>query len=152
MKTSIKFNTDKLFTNITSEVKNFLQENKCTDGLVTVYSPHTTCCIWLTEDELLHKADVRFFLDSIVPSSKDPEGKQKNTKYLHDMISLRNDVTADEPINGHSHIRSMFFGSSESIPVIDSELCLGKWKQIFIIELDPNRDREVLITYLGNKK
>ena len=151
MKTSIKFNTDKLFTNITQEVQDFISKNNCTNGLVTVYSPHTTCCIWLTEDELLHKADVRFFLDSIAPSSKDPEGKQKNTKYLHDMISLRNDVSIDEPINGHSHIRSMFFGSSENIPVIDSKLCLGKWKQIFIVELDPNRDREVLVTYLGEK-
>lgn len=148
MKTyKIKFNTDKLFTNITEQVKDFVKDNK--DGLVTVYSPHTTCCIWLTEDELLHKADVRFFLDSLVPASKDPEGKQKNTKYMHDMISLRNDVPVDEPVNGHSHIRSMFFGSSETIPLINGELQLGKWKQIFIVELDPNRNREVLITYLG---
>lgn len=152
MKRTIKFNTDKLFTNITDQVQDFLNEENCTNGLVTVYSPHTTCCIWLTEDELLHQADVRFFLDTIAPASKDPEGKQKNTKYLHDIISLRQDVGVDEPINGHSHIRSMFFGSSESIPVIDSKLCLGKWKQIFIVELDPNRDREVLVTYLGEKE
>ena len=152
MNKSIKFNTDKLFKNVTKEVQSFLDKNKCTNGIVTIYSPHTTCCIWLTEDELLHKADVRFFLDNIAPASKDPEGKQKNTKYLHDMISLRNDVPIDEPINGHSHIRSMFFNSSESVPVINSKLCLGKWKQIFIIELDPNRDREVLITYLGETK
>jgi len=152
MKNTIKFNTDKLFTNITDQVQSFLNNEKCTDGLVTIYSPHTTCCIWLTEDELLHHADVRFFLDTLVPSSKDPEGGQKNTKYLHDILSLRVDVPLDEPINGHSHIRSMFFGSSESIPVIDSKLCLGKWKQIFIVELDPNRDREVLVTYLGEKE
>jgi len=68
------------------------------------------------------------------------------------MISLRGDVPINEPINGHSHIRSMFFGSSESVPVIDSKLQLGKWKQIFIVELDPNRDREVLVTYLGENK
>ena len=152
MNKSLKFNTDKLFKNITKEVQSFLDENKCTEGTVTVYSPHTTCCIWLTEDELLHKADVRFFLDTLVPASKDPEGKQKNIKYLHDMISLRDDVPIDEPINGHSHIRSMFFNSSESIPIINSKLCLGKWKQIFIVELDPNRDREILITYLGESK
>ena len=33
---------------------------------------------------------------------KDPEGTQ-NIKYLHDLISLRADVKADERINGHSH-------------------------------------------------
>ena len=53
MNKSLKFNTDKLFKNITKEVQSFLDENKCTEGIVTVYSPHTTCCIWLTEDELL---------------------------------------------------------------------------------------------------
>ena len=146
-KISIDFNTDKLFTNVTKKVSDFVSGKG--DGLVTIYSPHTTSCVWLTEDELLHKADVRFFLDTLVPSSKDPEGKQKNVKYLHDMISLRNDVDLSEPINGHSHIRSMFFNSSETIPVFDGKLQLGKWKQIFIIELDPNRDREVLVTFLG---
>ena len=151
MKNTIKFNTDKLFTNITDQVQSFLDKGKCTEGLVTIYSPHTTCCIWLTEDELLHHADVRFFLDKMAPIYKNPEGDQKNTKYLHDILSLRADVPLDEPINGHSHIRSMFFGSSESVPVIDSKLCLGKWKQIFIVELDPNRDREILVTYLGEK-
>ena len=129
-----------------------MDKGGCTDGLVTIYSPHTTCCIWLTEDELLHHADVRFFLDKMAPMWKNPEGDQKNIKYLHDILSLRADVSLDEPINGHSHIRSMFFGSSESVPVIDSKLCLGKWKQIFIVELDPNRDREVLVTYLGEKE
>jgi|TARA_R110000782_G_scaffold156925_1_gene249114 secondary thiamine-phosphate synthase enzyme len=152
MKNTIKFNTDKLFTNITDQVQTFLDKGGCTDGLVTIYSPHTTCCIWLTEDELLHHADVRFFLDKMAPMWKNPEGDQKNIKYLHDILSLRADVSLDEPINGHSHIRSMFFGSSESVPVIDSKLCLGKWKQIFIVELDPNRDREVLVTYLGEKE
>jgi thiamine phosphate synthase YjbQ (UPF0047 family) len=88
----------------------------------------------------------------MAPMWKNPEGDQKNIKYLHDILSLRADVSLDEPINGHSHIRSMFFGSSESVPVIDSKLCLGKWKQIFIVELDPNRDREVLVTYLGEKE
>jgi len=117
-------------------------------GLVNVFSKHTTCCIFLLEDELLHKADIRFFLDKMVPKWKEPEGDQKNIKYLHDLISLRNDVCVEEPINGHSHIRSLFFNSSEMVPVSEGTLLLGEWKDIFVVELDPGRPREIICTFI----
>jgi secondary thiamine-phosphate synthase enzyme len=151
MKTKkIKIHTDKLFTDITEEIERFAQGNE--DGIITVFSRHTTCCVKILENELLHLADVRFFLDKLVPKWKEPEGDQKNIKYLHDLISLRNDVGQDEPINGHSHIRSLLFNSSETIPIIDGIPALGKWQSVFIIELDPNRDREILLTFVGGNK
>ena len=82
------------------------------------------------------------------PRWKEPEGDHKNIKYLHDLISLRSDCPPDEPINGHSHIRSLFFNTSETIPVIDGSPILGKWQSIFVVELDPNRDRKVSLTFL----
>ena len=148
MKQYIEIETDKLFTNITTTVSTYAKEwNK--SGIVNIFSPHTTMCVWLTEDELLHHADVRFFLDAMAPKTKSPEGQHKNTKYLHDMISLRNDVPQTERINGHSHIRSMFFNSSETVPVEDGELILGSWKNIFAIELAPTRNRKLVCTFIG---
>tara|TARA_R110000796_G_scaffold158349_1_gene275058 strand:+ start:837 stop:1298 length:462 start_codon:yes stop_codon:yes gene_type:complete len=144
----IKFNTDKLFLNITKEVLEFCAAQGEKSGFINVYSQHTTCCVKILEDELLHKADIRFFLDKVAPKWKDPEGDHKNIKYLHDLISLRNDCPKDEPINGHSHIRSLFFNSSETIPVIDGKPILGKWQTIFVVELDPDRDREITLTFL----
>jgi thiamine phosphate synthase YjbQ (UPF0047 family) len=85
----------------------------------------------------------------MAPKFKEPEGDQKNIKYLHDIISLRQDVPADERINGHSHIRYMFFNSSEMIPVEDGDLMLGEWKQIFAVELDPIRKRELVVSFIG---
>ena len=70
-------------------------------------------------------------------------------KYLHDLISLRNDVPVDERINGHSHIRHLFFNSSETIPVDNGELILGDWKQLFAVELDPIRKRELIVTFIS---
>ena len=145
----LKFKTDKMFTDITDDVQSLIP--KKFEGLVNVYSPHTTCCIFQTENELLHLVDVRFFLDKQVPYVKQPEGEHRNVKYLHDMVSLRQDVPEDEPINGHSHIRSLFFNSSENIPVKDSILLLGKWKRIFFVELDPMRDREIIITFINGQ-
>ena len=148
MKHIISIHTDKLFTNITEEVQD-QAEKWGKSGIVNIFSPHTTMCIWLTEDELLHHADVRFFLDAMVPVTKSPEGQHKNTKYLHDMISLRNDVPEHERVNGHSHIRSMFFNSSETIPVEEGKLILGEWKKIFAVELDPVRLRKLTCTFIG---
>ena len=64
------------------------------------------------------------------------------------MISLREGVPVDEQINGHSHIRSLFFNSSENVPIKDSKLLLGQWKRIFFVELDPMRNRELIITFI----
>jgi len=148
MKKQIEIHTDKLFTNITEQVQDFATEwGK--SGIVNVFSPHTTMSIWLTEDELLHHADVRFFLDAQAPITKSPEGQHKNTKYMHDMISLRSDVHHSERINGHSHIRSMFFNSSETIPIENGKLMLGEWKKIFAVELDPIRLRKLTCTFIG---
>ena len=147
MKKLIEIKTDKLFTDITKQVSGYAKEwGK--SGLVNVFSKHTTFCIWCAENETFHKADVRFFLDKLAPRYKDPEGSQQNIKYLHDLISLRDDVPPDERVNGHSHIRSMFFNSSETIPIEKGELVLGEWKKIFGIELDPERSREVVCTFI----
>jgi thiamine phosphate synthase YjbQ (UPF0047 family) len=104
--------------------------------------------VWLTENEILHLLDVRFFLDSVAPKSKLPEGLQKNVKYFHDMISLREGVPVDERVNGHSHIRNLFFNSSETVPIECGKLLLGEWKRIFAIELDPIRKRNLICTFI----
>lgn len=147
MRKYINIESDKLFNNLTEEVSEMAKEwGK--SGLVHIFSPHTTCAIWLTEDETLHKLDVRFFLDAQAPVTKSPEGAQKNQKYMHDFISLREDVPEDERINGHSHIRYLFFNSSEMIPVENGELCLGAWKNIFALELDPVRKRRLIVSFM----
>tara|TARA_B100001113_G_C21034818_1_gene589632 strand:- start:669 stop:1118 length:450 start_codon:yes stop_codon:yes gene_type:complete len=147
MRKIIKIKTDKLFTDITEEVSK-LSKQWGKSGIVNIFSKHTTFCIWCTENEILHKTDVRFFLDKIAPRWKSPEGDHQNIKYLHDLISLRDEAPSDERINGHSHIRSMFFNSSETIPVENGKLLLGEWKRVFGIELDPIRSREIICSFI----
>lgn len=131
MKKIIKVETDKLFTIITPQVSKFAKEwGK--SGIVNVYTKHTTTSLRILEDELLHHADIRFWLDKYLPKEK-PD----NRRYLHDIISLRNDVPQEERINGYAHMRTLFFNTSETIPIDSGELMLGKWQQIHFIELDP---------------
>ena len=66
MKKIIKVKTDKLFTILTTEVSDFAEEwGK--SGLVNVYTTHTTTSLRVLENELLHHADVRFWLDKYLP-------------------------------------------------------------------------------------
>tara|TARA_Y100000739_G_scaffold228802_1_gene241530 strand:+ start:1791 stop:2243 length:453 start_codon:yes stop_codon:yes gene_type:complete len=147
---TFKIITDKLFTNITQQINDNLPDQF--DGLAHIYTPHTTACIYTLEDELLHLTDVRFFLDKVAPFHKDPEGDHKNIKYLHDLISLRNDVPKDERINGHSHIRSLFFSSFQVIPFSKKKLITGEWKSLFFVELDPGRERVYYLNVLKTEE
>ena len=62
MKKTIKVKTDKLFTILTSEVSELAKEwGK--SGIVNIYTKHTTTSLRILEDEILHHADIRFWLD-----------------------------------------------------------------------------------------
>jgi secondary thiamine-phosphate synthase enzyme len=144
---TLTIETDKLFTDITPWIASNTPDGFC--GVAHVHTPHTTAGLAQLEDEILHHVDVRFFLDTLVPRSKPLEGQHHNAKYLHDMISLREGVGASERINGHSHIRSLFFPGSTSIPVQNGLPLLGEWKKVFFVELDPIRTREVYLTFVS---
>ena len=148
MKKIIKVKTDKLFTILTSQVSEFAKEwGK--SGIVNIYTTHTTTSLRVLEDELLHHADIRFWLDKYLPKEK-----PNNRRYLHDLISLRNDVPPEERINAYAHMRTLFFNTSETIPIEDGKLMLGKWQDIHFIELDPgdkvypSQERKIICSFI----
>ena len=131
MKKTLNIKTDKLFTILTPQVSELAKEwGK--NGVVHIFTKHTTTSLRILENELLHHTDIRFWLDEYLPKHK-PD----NRRYLHDLISLRTDVPQDERINAYAHMRTLFFNTSETIPVEDGKLMLGKWQDIHFIELDP---------------
>ena len=149
MKKVININTFKLFTDITGTVANMARD-WAKSGLVHIYSVHTTACVRVLEKEILSFADIRFWLDKYMPKDK-----LDNRRYLHDLISLREDVDQDERINGFAHMRSLFFNTSETIPVAEGRIVLGEWQSIVFVELDPgdgekvkSKDRELIVTFI----
>ena len=136
----LKFKTEKVFTNITTDVAGNVP--KGFTGLVHVFSRHTTSGIRIIEDETLLKADYERFLDKMAP---------EQGFYAHNIIDGR-DVPPEERLNGHSHIRTLFFPTSEMVPVENGKLMLGQWQKIFLVELDPAREREIVINFIRNEK
>ena len=116
-------------------------ETRVRDGLVCVYSMHTTAAIKINENEPLLIEDMEKLLCRIAPLNGD---------YRHNDFTVRTvNLTEDECPNGHAHCQHLFLSTSETIPLIDGELQLGQWQRLFLIELDRPRSREVLITVLG---
>lgn len=121
-------------------------ETGARQGTLTVFSPHTTCAVKINERETCFLEDLRLFMDGLVP---------REGYYRHDDFEIRDHATlagdpADEPENGHSHIKQMLLGSaSESVPIVDGRLALGRWQRIMFIELDRSRARRVQLQVQG---
>ena len=52
--------------------------------------------------------------------------------------------------NAAAHIKSALIGPSVTIPLAGGRLCLGRWQNVFLCELDgPRRERRVIVTIVG---
>ncbi len=132
----ITINTNKQFISLNEYIEDFIKDKG--DGIVNIFTRHTTCAIKIIEGELLLLADINNFLQNLVP--------EKNN-YMHDKIEIRQ-VPVNERVNAHSHLRQLVLPTSETIPVEKGKMMLGKWQTVYLIELDPIRDREVVLTFI----
>ncbi|MBR2556760.1 MAG: secondary thiamine-phosphate synthase enzyme YjbQ, partial [Methanobrevibacter sp.] len=101
------------------------------DGIISVFSRHSTSAIVVNENEKGLLNDLEFMLNNLVSDK---------FSYQHDRI--------DD--NAKSHLKSFLLSSSESLPVKNSKLDLGTWQSVFFIELDgPRRGRTITLTMVG---
>lgn len=140
---NLNIKTYKQFTDITTLVNASISRSSVTNGIVNVFSKHTTCGLCILENELLSLSDILDFLDTFIPATK---------KYRHDCVGIR-DVPVDERVNGVSHVRMLLFPSSLSVPFDKDGLCFGKWQRLFLVEMDwctPFRERTILLNIIPN--
>ncbi len=132
------------FIDVTDDVRDVVARSGVQQGMALVYSPHTTCAIAINEQESGFIADFDRLLDELTPA----EGRY----YQHDDQELRTENLEDphEIPNGHAHCRgALLSSSSETLPIRDGELTLGRWQHIFLVELDRSRDRKVFLQVMG---
>ncbi|WP_298533906.1 secondary thiamine-phosphate synthase enzyme YjbQ [uncultured Methanobrevibacter sp.] len=109
------------------------KDNKISEGIVNIFTKHSTSSICVNENEKGLLLDFEKALKDIVKEKDD---------YKHDFIDN----------NAASHIRAFLLGSSETIPIVDGRLDLGTWQSIFFIELDgPRTNRTVDLTFIGEE-
>ena len=130
MRELITLATDRRETlvDITALVKGVVARSGISGGLVSVYAQGATAAIMIQEnwDESV-QTDVLTFLRGIIPRGV----------WLHDA----------QDGNGDAHLKAGLVGPSEVVPLIDGELGLSAWQNIFLCEFDgPRRERRVMVT------
>ena len=132
MRELIVFSTPEreVLVDITVQVKAVVARSGGRDGLVSLYAQGATAALMIQEnwDDSV-PLDVVALLKKIIPRGV----------WLHD----RQDG------NGDAHLKSGLVGPSETIPLIDGELGLSTWQNIFFCEFDgPRTERTVVCTII----
>ena len=129
------------FIDITNQVVAHVKDSGVRDGIVCIFSKHTTAAVKINENEPLLVGDMEEFLKRVAPA---------DGHYNHNDFTIRTvNMHEDECPNGHAHCQHLTLGTSETIPIIDGVLQLGEYQSVFVIELDRPREREILISVLG---
>ena len=118
---------------ITAKVREQIEKEKITQGLVTVFVPGSTAALTTIEFESGLVQDLKEFVEKHIPSDR---------RYHHD------DRWGDD--NGFSHLRAALFGPSLAIPIENGRAMLGTWQQIVLLDFDNRpRTREIIIQLMG---
>jgi len=130
---------------VTDELHAAVGRAEVENGMALVYSPHTTCAIVINEHESGFIDDFNELLAELAPE----DGRY----YRHDDLDIRTEGIEDDTglyPNGHSHLRAgLLSSSSQTVPIVDGNLMLGRWQRIFFCELDRSRPRKIFIQVIG---
>ena len=141
------------FHNITAEIKEILAKSGIKNGLLTVYSHHTTCSVMIQECshdktyfglEYLQQ-DLCNLMEQLVPTCR------VENQYLHPgpkHIEFGDSVGEPGPwtsLNTDAHLRSCFFGRSESIAIEEGKMDLGEFGYTYFIDWDQVRARKRVV-------
>jgi secondary thiamine-phosphate synthase enzyme len=115
---------------ITQAVRAMVKNNLIRDGIIQVYVQGATAAIMIQEnwDDSV-QLDVVNFLRKLIPPGI----------WLHDQ----------QDGNGDAHLKAGLVGPSETIPIIDGQLGLSRWQNIFLCEFDgPRPERTIVCTLI----
>lgn len=132
MRETITLTTNKReeLIDITDAVRKIVTRSAMVNGIVHVYAQGATAAMMIQEnwDDSV-QLDVVTLLRKLIPSGV----------WLHDA----------QDDNGDAHLKAGLVGPSETIPVIDGQLGLSRWQNIFFCEFDgPRSERHVVCTLI----
>ena len=125
-----KLNTNKKFQiiDITPKINEL---TVIEEGIVNIFSKHSTSAIVVNENEKGLLEDFEVMLENLI-----------DDKYSWQHYRIDNNATC--------HLKSFLLSSSETLPVKNSKLDLGTWQSVFFVELDgPRSSRTVNLTFVG---
>ncbi|MCD4760497.1 secondary thiamine-phosphate synthase enzyme YjbQ [bacterium] len=122
------------FVDITEQVTAEVSKTAIKDGLVLLFVPGSTAALTTIEYEAGVIQDLIDVFEKWAPEEADYKHHQKWGDH-----------------NGAAHIKSALVGTDLLVPIKNSQLQLGTWQQIVLIDFDEKaRQRQIIITILKN--
>lgn len=114
---------------ITRAIREHVRAAGVRDGIVQLWSMHTTCALTVNE-------------------GADPDVASDIVAYLRRTVP-RHGAWAHAEGNSDAHIKTSLVGPGLTLLVENGELVLGTWQHVFLTEWDGPRTRQVALTVMG---
>ncbi len=121
---------------LTKLVMAFVRESTMHEGLVSLWSMHTTCALFINEFQTALLTDIKRFLERMAARA---------ASYIHNSPEHSN----CDRMNADSHLRAIVLGHHLTLQVSVGELVLGQWQRILMAELDGPRARSLRVQIIG---
>ena len=123
-------------TDITDRVLELVRRSGVREGIVSLWSMHTTFAVFMNEAQRALHADIKRLLETMVDRDAD---------WMH------NDPPHSDcdRFNADAHLRAMLLGHSLTLQVSGGEAVLGQWQRVLVAELDGPRSRTLRVQIMG---
>lgn len=137
------------FDDVTDQAKEILAGTGVKNGLMVVYSQHTTCSVLIQEqsDDVTYWGtqfilqDMVNGLEKVFPTCNN-EGQYLHPGPVHiDIAKRERSEEASWSLNTDAHLRSVLLGRSVIVPVNDGRAELGEFGRIYFADFDQVRAR-----------
>lgn len=116
--------------NITPRIQDAVTSTGVSTGVCFIHVPHTTAGVTVNE-------------------AFDPDAAADVSSALSRLVPYQAGYAHSEG-NADAHIKSVLVGTSQTIPVEDGRLALGRWQGVFFCEFDGPRRRQVHLTIVSD--
>ncbi len=121
---------------VTDRIVALVRASGIRDGIVSLWSMHTTFAIFMNESQKALHADIKRLLETMVA---------RDAGWMHN-----DPVHSDcDRSNADAHLRAMLLGHSLTLQVSGGELVLGQWQRVLVAELDGPRSRTLRVQMMG---
>jgi secondary thiamine-phosphate synthase enzyme len=121
---------------LTVRVMELVRRFPVSEGLVSIWSMHTTCTLFINEFQVALLSDIKGFLERMVA---------RDAEYMHN-DPRHSDCDRN---NADSHLRAMLLGHNLTLQISGGEVVLGQWQRILMAELDGPRARSLRVQIFG---
>ena len=147
------------FHDVSKEIREIVAASGVKNGTVCVASHHTTCSVMVQEashdidsfDLEFLQHDLLDIMRKLIPDFREP-GMYRHPGPIHAQFGRYvNEPGNYSSHNTDGHLRSVFFGRSETLTIKDGELDGGEFAHIYFIDWDQvrARRRQLNVTVMG---